>query len=635
MKNWKTEIYTASELTSLIESQKITVPQYQRGQVWDYNKQKSLIDSIKRGYPFGTILLYYSEDTNSYRLIDGLQRSTTIAKFIKNPSEIFDNQLDISDEILDEIISIGSLSGNMDEIKGRIRIIISEWITEDHTTLKDINGMQYYECAVKISNDFPSFRAKENEVSMLLKPMLENFKIICDDLLTSEIPAIVYSGSQENLPEIFSRINSQGTKLSKYQILAATWSHINYKVEDESLTEVHKYIDEYFTNLLSDVPIFKFEDIKKEKNDINLFQIIFGFSKLLSSKFPFFFSEKSDSVVESSGFNLVTACIGLKNKDMFQLDEYIKKHFNSDKEFNVFLVNILKSAEYVEKVLKPYLEFKNNKRDTKPVLYHTEMQICSIIASVYINKHGSYGEDGSGFTINNNINSRKWNNYHKALKENLLKRYFIDILNNNWRGSGDNKLNEIIWDPEYYTGYIDEKRVLSSMESWYEDYKYSTSESKKVSSPSNKDKLVMSIIYANNLPIADVGRIDFDFEHLATKKLMKDHLQRFKNIDSINAVLPISSVGNICLLPQTYNRRKKELTIYQDENFKDEIGKYDLTLEDIEKMYSFTDKDDLMWIEDKTMSFSQLKDEYYSFIDKRFSLIKDKVILALFKNYYK
>lgn len=68
---WKLEKYSVHELQEKIDSNKITIPKYQRGIVWDKNKQKALIETIKKGFPFGSILVY--EDKNGkQQLIDGL-----------------------------------------------------------------------------------------------------------------------------------------------------------------------------------------------------------------------------------------------------------------------------------------------------------------------------------------------------------------------------------------------------------------------------------------------------------------------------------------------------------------------------------------------------------------------------------
>ena len=103
MKNdWKALTIKAYELEEKINNKSIQIPTYQRGVVWTIKMQKELIDSIKNGYPFGSLIIYtYGKNMNLNNkpdlLIDGLQRSTAIFKFLNNPSIFFDAN-DISDE---------------------------------------------------------------------------------------------------------------------------------------------------------------------------------------------------------------------------------------------------------------------------------------------------------------------------------------------------------------------------------------------------------------------------------------------------------------------------------------------------------------------------------------------------------
>ena len=69
---------------------RITIPEYQRRLVWSQKKQDSLIDSIKSGHPFGSLLLYGvgddEEGRRTYRLIDGLQRTHAILRYVEKPT---------------------------------------------------------------------------------------------------------------------------------------------------------------------------------------------------------------------------------------------------------------------------------------------------------------------------------------------------------------------------------------------------------------------------------------------------------------------------------------------------------------------------------------------------------------------
>lgn len=637
MENWKPIDFTASQIRNNIHNQIMIVPRYQRGQVWSEEKQKEFIDSIKKGYPFGTLLLYKGPNEETYKIIDGLQRTTAIVKYINNPSIIFNPKEDIQEDVLEKIIDlIETHGGSKNVYKQKIREIIHDWVIEDHETLEDITGMQFVKGAKKIVDELPVFKPHMFEISDLLEPMLKEYIILCESLVKAKIPAILYEGDQENLPEIFTRINSQGIKLSKYQILAASWSHINYEISSQELVHIHKYVDDYFMNLLSDEKNFVLENNNNTEEQLNLFQVIFGFSKILSEQYPYLFSRKKESDVESSGFNLISSCLGMKNSELFKMDKVLRETFETDIEFNEFLVKILQSVDTVDKLIEKYLTFTSNKRNNKFTIYHTELQICSIIASVFRNRyfHEERIEDNVIYTLNLNNSARKWTNYSKGIKKNLMKRYLIDILGSEWSGSGDSKLYEVTQNDKYYSEDITKDHIRRVMRSWYEEYKLSTNESRRVSYPSNEDKLILSIIYVDVLTVSQSRGNQFDIEHLATKNKMKIHLETLSSSE-MEYKLPISSIGNICLLPEYTNRRKQDKTLYNDNKYKNEISKNDLTLEIVERDYSFTEESDLEWIEWSYDKFSDLKDNYFAFIDKRFSIMEQKVINSLFNNPYR
>ncbi|MGI6474652.1 MAG: DUF262 domain-containing protein [Thermoactinomyces vulgaris] len=67
-----------------LPKKKITIelPKFQRNLVWKEKNKIEFIESLKKGYPFGTLLLYKQEDKDDiFSLIDGLQRSSTIKDY--------------------------------------------------------------------------------------------------------------------------------------------------------------------------------------------------------------------------------------------------------------------------------------------------------------------------------------------------------------------------------------------------------------------------------------------------------------------------------------------------------------------------------------------------------------------------
>lgn len=73
-----------SDLLDWIKKDQIDLhPPYQRNFVWTLKDQKQLIDSIMRGYPLPSFIIYQREN-GCYEMVDGQQRATTISKYVKN-----------------------------------------------------------------------------------------------------------------------------------------------------------------------------------------------------------------------------------------------------------------------------------------------------------------------------------------------------------------------------------------------------------------------------------------------------------------------------------------------------------------------------------------------------------------------
>lgn len=74
------------------------------------------------------------------------------------------------------------------------------------------------------------------------------------------------------------------------------------------------------------------------------------------------------------------------------------------------------------------------------------------------------------------------------------------------------------------------------------------------------------------------------------------------------------------------HRSKKKKNFYQDTKYLNRIN-----LSDVENKYSFTNKDDLEWMDMPYSKgdFEQLKEYYMGFLKKRFSIQKDKFYISL------
>lgn len=218
MKDPKPEIMRLEELALLVRSGEIKLPKFQRPFVWKELDMLKLLDSIYKGYPIGSLLIWNSsqklisersisglpvntEDNSLYPtnyLLDGQQRLTTLCGALfwdgDDENSKWNIHFDLENEIFihprqKDIVSLFPLNKLINT-----RDFISQCMKFDHHARRD---------------DF--FRISER----LLKS-IKDYKI-----------AVVKIGDMtiDEVAPIFERINSTGRKLTIVDLMmAATWS---------------------------------------------------------------------------------------------------------------------------------------------------------------------------------------------------------------------------------------------------------------------------------------------------------------------------------------------------------------------------------------------------------------------------
>lgn len=628
MGSWRLIEYTIEQLSRDIDNGDITVPLYQRGAVWNLKQKRELIDSMNKGYPFGSILLY--EGNNSRKIIDGLQRSTTIIQYVKNPADFFEED-NISDAYLERIVDEIDVIGVRDTIKDQVATIIKKWVHDNHKNMSQVQRMQFYKCAEILSNIFPTLSGKKDQLSELLQEMFKPFQDTCEQISGIGIPALVYSGDEDLLPEIFERINSQGAKLTKQQIYAATWANDVIRLKEYSsysdILSINR--DRYDSMLDESMELDNYDSTSFIRNrNINVFELVFGFGKYISKKYPYLFSYDGDDLtkVESIGFNLINACLLQRSNNMSKLNVTIKKIVGLDSDkIEAFLTKIEECISYVDKRLGAASKFKGNTRSgSKITPLHTELQIVSIIATVFIQKHLLYTVDDrenvENITLSYNGN-RSWSSMKNNFDNNIIKIYTMDIIGQKWKGSGDKKLDNIIINKQHYNKEVSWKEFESALDTYYISLNSERNERKQVKNPTEPEKLILNIIYSNIFTAADQNDgSNYDIEHLATKNLMKKKMTCYSD----DFRLPISSIANLCLLPEYDNRTKQDRTLYDDDEYLRNVD-----IEKIENKYSFTVKSEFSWL-NEILNEEQFRKAYFQFLDNRYKKMKEKIKESIF-----
>ncbi len=616
MEGTKSESWSMKKIASAlkekqIDNVKIEVPTFQRNIVWSKGQRETFIDSVKKGFPVGSLLFYKKKDRDTYTLIDGLQRSSTILDFITNPTHYFSAE-DTPDQVLSDLHVLFQSNAHLKDFKDAV----SEEIQDFMSKQPDLNGvmllMDLAELLIEKYSKIPKDSDLIRSVMEKLSPTIVDFRDLYNDISETNMPILVFTGDESHLPTVFERINNQGTRLSKYQIYAASWAVHNYTVTSSS--DIVKYVVakyDAFTDAGYVLQDYDRDEILSTKV-LNIFEYVLGFGKYISEKYKtLFVADNSAQEINQIGFELLNACFGHHDKDIKTLDEEIHKINNLD----VFQACVEDAIVWVANVLKPMIEFKCNKRDTL-TYYHSHFQIIAMIASVFREKYDI-----------NDLQHEKidWIQNEQILQSTIPQYYVYEILTRVWTDSGQGKIYSILNDRKYL-GKIEKELWDTKLDDWFNTmllYK----EKKQVPNPKPLDRLFLSCIYMKKFSSFDqLSKDKFDIEHLATKGLLKKLIKKYSWEG-----LPISCIGNLCLLPEYDNRLKQDNTIYKDEKYIEYLASKNCTISDIEKKYSFTESKDLEWCyaDYKSTDFSVVRDNYCAFLRNHFSKMKTEFYKAM------
>jgi len=588
----------------------LDLPKFQRSIVWKQKQREEFIQSLKNGFPVGSILLFRKgyvsgeeKDIIRFFIIDGLQRITTIKKYLKNPCDFF-GIYDIDDKTINIIKACLYLENNENGDKILIEII-KNWINS-------LNGFELSDgysghhllkiVKQKLSEDIGGKIINESSLEQHLNNLLTKIKneANIDDIL---IPITIYSGPENNLPDIFERVNSKGTKLNRYEIYSASWMTYGFiELQNEDIARLIK---------------LKYEKVIEDKWDVenydgnikecSYFEYIFGFGKLLSERYKNLFGEsyESDSP-DSCGFNMLSACLtgGIRKENLEKLPRILREYYRNEK-LQTLENNVLSAVKVVYDKLNPIISIKSGKRKSENdviKIAHSESQIISIIAKAFKLK---YKDDGLS-EKDDSKNIAKFNKF----KENIEFHYLFDILNDSWRGSGDSYLSELLKNDKYETT-ISRDRWSMVLNNFFE--KQLEKREKRRIGIKFSETILLNYIYSKYLSSHELGNKIFHLDHI----IPVNDLSKLVEKDNLDG-LPIGHMANICLISDKLNFKKGKKSAM---NFYGEVieKKDNATIEELDKqMLMKFDEENIIDLTEGSLT----KNKYEQFLKSRFKIIK-------------
>lgn len=601
--NYEFKEFLVEDFYNLIYDGSVILPRFQRDLVWSEKQVEELALSLKMGIPFGTFLL---AGNNPFKLLDGLQRAHAIMKIYQKPQKFF-NEDQISESLIDEIKKLlESCSPSIHKSNDDVRHAIVEWVQAQVNTdpTNEFKGLHL------ARHLFQIFFIREVDADVLIKgdkvlsPLISDITTEINNIGKIKIPCIIYKGTDDHLPTIFEKLNTTGTKLSRFQVFAANWvdkfvPHVQDKrIKKAIYTEYSERQKE------GNITIEHFLENENEfyNQDLNLYEYLLGLGKILEVDYQDLFGNKGDSI----GFTLTAACLQGSIRKIISISDV----FNEEFIFQGFQDALFDAVKIVFSELEPYISLRINKSDNvkkpKPIIFHSDYQIISFVSKVFRDKY-----DLLTFSIKDD-----WNTIKKWVKQ-IPYYYLYDQLEDNWRGSGDKRIEEMLTSDRYRQPISLEKWEIL-LNKWFKEKELNKKQNKRTSID-NDDILFLNFIYTHLFTFHDVhGSKIFHLEHLVPIKLISDYLKKTNNTI---VGLPISAVSNLCYLESEINKKKGKKTIYK---FVKE-NPQDVNILNIEEKCTFTSESDLAFVDLLTGNNDEGWEKFYEdFLTKRFDVLKEK-----------
>jgi hypothetical protein len=237
-----------TDLISEIQKGQIKIPKFQRDFVWSIDKTAKLLDSILKGYPIGTFILWETnerlndiknignlvlppvpDDIKVQYVLDGQQRITSLYAAFLGAS--------IQKEGEKKITNYGSI---FVDLEGDInnndeQIIVSEQPETKNISLKDLLNSKYSDLRERFSND-------DIDKIQEYKETFTSYDFSTVVLRKEDIDSAI---------EVFTRINTGGQTLTLFEIMSA-------KTYDE---EQKFDMQDRFQKLLKELEVSKYDTI--------------------------------------------------------------------------------------------------------------------------------------------------------------------------------------------------------------------------------------------------------------------------------------------------------------------------------------------------------------------------------------
>ena len=370
-----------------------------------------------------------------------------------------------------------------------------------------------------------------------------------------QVPAAQFQGDRSNLPDIFERLNTEGTKLSKYQVFAATWIDRKTVVHRQEVRDA--VVGRY--KALWDAG-FEVDQLEtgKEPEDFSLFEYLFGLGKVIGQEHPELFSAGDTSSEEPAPFMLFALLAGESPANVGRLPELLPTNVDDEIDPTEFETDLEESLGFVKEMLRPVLGLKLNEQ--QPGKWpHGDYQMMSYVGRAAVGARVLRDSSPSSAAATKAIDAER-----EALAAAVPAHYLLDILSKTWRGALYSMVYESVWQleedkkpttpAEKYLRPPTRSAAQAVMDEWFVQDQMTRRQRER---PNLRpvEKVFLRFLYAKLVSHYDNLAEEFELEHLFPVSRLA------ASISATDEGWPISCIANLALFPKALNREKSGKTI--------------------------------------------------------------------------
>lgn len=555
------------QLVQKVDQGELEVPLFQRSLVWSDEKRTNLVTSLLRRHPVGSILVARRSDNDKWQLVDGLQRSYAISQFTKQPLSFVKPDGALEPLVRQLRVALGGAC-DADIDADRLDDELGNWLS----TTVALGAAAGFDASVLWSVLRGAVIEPSHEETAL--PVLRGF---LDDVRTflsiegQNVPVIEFTGPDAELADIFEKLNSSGTPLSRYDILAARWVSTrvlltDIKIREEIQAKYQDLEDKGFTvsaAVQDGVVVDSDSGSIDEAEYCTLYEYLFGLGRALTKEYPDLFKPLSEEhvVVPSVGFTIGAIAHGMRLfPDIGDLPSRFAILAGQPTVIDprAFQEAVENGARQVSASLQPILGLQLNRRGAArgSDIVHTEYQIAAAICRFMV-----AGYDGDWMP-------RESPDEPELVRKALPSHYLRETLSGVWQGAGDSLLFRRVWfasseeDQDTvnlersvdYTKPISTPALEATLQTWFEDEQL-TRLVRRRAPIRGTEKMFLRYVYAGIVTHAQDKAAKYEIEHLFPVA----RLSRLIPEDA--GGWPIGAISNLALFPSKLNRAKRDQTV--------------------------------------------------------------------------